>query len=78
MLQEIPNQLLTKLCSGSAAKETTTCHCKTSNIGYFDVVASDLELLQSILVEITQAKRMDVVLPMIVSELVDNANFALA
>jgi transcriptional regulator with GAF, ATPase, and Fis domain len=41
-------------------------------------VPSDLELLQSILLEITQAKRMDVVLPLIVSQLVDNADFALA
>ena len=41
-------------------------------------VTSDLELLQSILVGITQAKRMDVLLPMIVSGLVDRADFALA
>jgi len=41
-------------------------------------VPSDLELLQSILLEITQAKRMDVVLPLILAKLVDNADFALA
>jgi transcriptional regulator with GAF, ATPase, and Fis domain len=41
-------------------------------------MASDLELFQSILVGITQAKRMNVLLPMIVSELANRADFALA
>jgi len=39
---------------------------------------TSLELFQSILLEIAQAKRMDVLLPMIASGLVDSANLALA
>ena len=41
-------------------------------------MTSDLELFQSILLGMAQAKRMDVLLPMIVSGLVDRADFALA
>jgi transcriptional regulator with GAF, ATPase, and Fis domain len=50
---------------------------RTSNLRYLGTVASDLELFQSILVGITQAKRMDVLLPMITAGLVDIADFAL-
>jgi hypothetical protein len=41
-------------------------------------MAGDLELFQSIMLGITQAKRMDALLPMVVSGLVDRADFALA
>ena len=41
-------------------------------------MTSDLELFQSIMLGITQAKRMDALLPMIVSGLVERADFALA
>jgi transcriptional regulator with GAF, ATPase, and Fis domain len=41
-------------------------------------VASDLELFHSIVLGIIQAKQMNVLLPMIVSELADTADFALA
>ena len=41
-------------------------------------MTSDLELLQSIMLGITQAKRIDALLPMIVSGLVERADIALA
>ena len=41
-------------------------------------MASDLELFHSILLGIIQAKQMNVLLPMIVSELAETADFALA
>ena len=49
----------------------------TTKVRYRVHVTSDLELFQTIVLAITQAKRMDVLLPMIVSGLVDRVNFAL-
>ena len=49
-----------------------------TKVRYTVCVAGDLELFQSIMLGITQAKRMDALLPMIVSGLVDRAEFALA
>jgi transcriptional regulator with GAF, ATPase, and Fis domain len=49
-----------------------------TKVRYAFCVAGDLELFQSIMLGIAQAKRMDALLPMIVSGLVDRADFALA
>jgi transcriptional regulator with GAF, ATPase, and Fis domain len=58
--------------------KTTTNRCENIESPLPRSVASDLELFNSILLGIIQAKKMNVLLPMIVSELADTADFALA
>jgi hypothetical protein len=58
--------------------KTTTNRCQNSESPLPHSVASDLELFHSIVLGIIQAKQMNVLLPMIVSELADTADFALA